>query len=151
MKQSYTESLYYHIRLAARYIKIFAEQLFENITEDISFEEFISLDVIASNNQICQRDLAKLILKDRATTGRIASSLEELGLIKIVIDTKNNRLIKRLEMTKKGEDLRSNVIKCLEPSFHKISALVDEKEEQRMIDMLKRCVKKISTIAEIQI
>lgn len=151
MKRSYTESLYYHIRLTARYIKTFAEQLFEAITDDISFEEFIALDIIANNKQICQRDLAKLIFKDRATTGRMASSLEELGLIKIVIDTKNNRLVKMLEMTKKGESLRTNVIKCLKPSFQKMSDFINENEEQKMIELLTKFREAISTVVSIQI
>lgn len=151
MKKSYASSLYYHIRLTARYIKTFAEQLFNEITDDLSFEEFIALDVIANNKQVCQRDLAKLIFKDRATTGRLASSLEGLGFIRIVIDTKNNRLVKKLEITPKGEKLRVDVIKCLKPSFQRMSDLINENEEEKMIELLTKFREAIKSVVNIQI
>lgn len=40
-------------------------------------DEFYALDAIMLNEGICQRELAKLILKDRPNTGRILDSLEK--------------------------------------------------------------------------
>ena len=43
-----------------------------------------------------------MILKDRANTGRILDNLERQGLITRFIDTKNNRLVKKMGITEKG-------------------------------------------------
>ncbi len=65
-------------------------------------DEYAALDTISINAGICQRDLAKLIIKDRANTGRILDTLEQKGFITRFIDTKNNRLVKKMGITEKG-------------------------------------------------
>ena len=69
MDRTYTDSLYYHLKLTARYLEVAAKQLFKTINLD----ELITLDLIKKNEGLCQRDLAKILLKDRANTGRIIS------------------------------------------------------------------------------
>ena len=107
-KQSYTDSIYYQIKLASRYMKIFATQLFEEVQAEISFEEFIALDVVNDSKSMCQRDLAKLLLKDRANTGRIADGLKNKGYIEINISLKGNRPIKEIVLTEKGKNTPMN-------------------------------------------
>lgn len=98
----YTESIHYDIEQTARVIKLMACQLFNKLNFDIVPDEYCALDVISCHNGICQRDLAKLIFKDRANTGRILSSLEQKGLITRFVDTKNNRLVRKMAITEKG-------------------------------------------------
>ena len=57
-------------------------QIFQKLDLPISLDEFVILDILIDNEEICQRDLAKLILKDRPCTGRLLNSLEEKGFIK---------------------------------------------------------------------
>lgn len=94
-KKHYTDSIYYDIELTARIMKLLGTQVFENLKIGITPEEHAALDTIFCHPGICQRDLAKLILKDRANTGRILHSLESKNLITRTIDMKNNRLIKK--------------------------------------------------------
>lgn len=108
-KLHYTESLYYDIEKTARVMKLLALQLFNKLKFTIHIDEFYSLDVISMHNGICQRDLAKYILKDRANTGRILNSLEEKGLIIRNNDTKNNRLVRKIEITELGKDVLEQI------------------------------------------
>ena len=72
---------------------------------DISFEEYLILDVVSYNEGICQIDLAKKLLRDRSNIGKIVSALEKKGLIKINPDTRNKRLIKKLYFGKRAEKM----------------------------------------------
>ena len=101
-KKHYTDSIYYDIELTARIMKLLGTQVFENLKIGITPEEHAALDTIFCHPGICQRDLAKLILKDRANTGRILHSLESKNLITRTIDMKNNRLIKKMIITDEG-------------------------------------------------
>ena len=77
--QLFTESLAYEVKLTEKYSKMLGLQLFAKLGAPLSPEEFLALDVVSANPDICQRDLAKLIIKDRANTGRLLEALEKKG------------------------------------------------------------------------
>ena len=114
----FTDSIHYELAKTAKLMKMLTMQLFDRLKIEISLDECSALDMIACNDGICQRDLAKLILKDRANTGRILDSLEEKGFIKRFVDTKNNRLVKKMGMTQKGlktlREISDKIISYLE-------------------------------------
>lgn len=98
----YTDSIHYELEQTARLMRILTLQLFESLSLELSPDEYAALDTVSINAGICQRDLAKLILRDRANTGRILNSLEQRGFITRFIDTKNNRLVKKMGITENG-------------------------------------------------
>lgn len=114
----FTDSIYYELEKTARVLKMLGIQVFEKIGSEIAADEHAALDTISCNPDICQRDLAKLILKDRANTGKILNSLEEKGLIQRCIDTKNNRLVKKTKITPKGEATLADINDKLEDMFN---------------------------------
>ena len=95
--EHYTDSIYYQLEQTAKYCKYLGMQIFQKLDLPISLDEFVILDILIDNEEICQRDLAKLILKDRPCTGRLLNSLEEKGFIERFDDTKNNRLVKKMK------------------------------------------------------
>ena len=101
-KLHYTDSIHYELEQTSRLMKKVTTQLFEKLEIGLSIDEYAALDTVSVNAGICQRDLAKLILKDRANTGRILDSLEQKGFITRFIDTKNNRLVKKMGITERG-------------------------------------------------
>lgn len=114
----FTDSIYYELEKTARVLKMLGIQVFEKIGSEIAADEHAALDTISCNPDICQRDLAKLILKDRANTGKILNSLEGKGLIQRCIDTKNNRLVKKTKITPKGEATLADINDKLEDMFN---------------------------------
>ena len=57
------------------------EQFFKKHDIGICAIEHLALKVIQDTKDCSQRDLAKVILKDRANTGKLANSLYQKGLI----------------------------------------------------------------------
>lgn len=117
----YTDSIHYELEQTSRLMKMLANQLFEKLGITMSMDEYSALDTISINAGICQRDLAKLIIKDRANTGRILSSLEEKGFITRFIDTKNNRLVKKMGITEKGYNELRSVTEKLNTYIEKVT------------------------------
>ncbi len=138
--QSYTDSIYYQIKLASRYMKLFATQLFEEVHAEISFEEFIALDVINDSKSMCQRDLAKLLLKDRANTGRIADNLKNKGYIEINVSLKGNRPIKEIVLTKKGEETVLTLKNRLKPIIKSLENDLGDTGMDELNLSLKKCI-----------
>lgn len=66
--EHYTDSIYYELEKTARYCRFLGVQVFDKLGVDINPSEYATLDTISCNPGLCQRDLAKLILKDRANT-----------------------------------------------------------------------------------
>ena len=150
MKKNYTQTVHYQIELTSKYMKLAGIQLIKKIGVDLSFDEFIALDMLASEGPMCQRDLAKIILKDRANTGRVANSLEKKGYIVIDICKKNNRLIKKMVLTKKGEETIKNIVAKIKPIVKPFEEKV-AKEHDILIEMLKKHQEIIKNILEIHI
>lgn len=116
-EKHFINSIYYQLEQTAKYCKYLGNQLFERLKLPIPLDEFVILDTISIHGEICQRDLAKLILKDRPSTGRLLNSLEEKGLIKRFADTKNNRLVRKTKLTVKGEKLLKKMTEVLKGYF----------------------------------
>ena len=60
----FTDTIFYQVELTARYTKMLGVQLFGKLGIGLTIEEFSTLDTLSVNEDLCQRDLAKLILKD---------------------------------------------------------------------------------------
>jgi len=151
MKKRFDESIYYQIRLTARYAHLWGVQFLEKINAGISLEELIILETIHSGGEICQRDIAKIVLKDRANTGRTLSLLEEKKLIKTVIDTKNNRLVKKPILTKKGDKLFKEILAKFKPLSNKVEQDMSGEEKEQLAKILGKYRGILSSIIEIQI
>jgi DNA-binding MarR family transcriptional regulator len=126
--KGFTKSLYYEMLLTAKYMRMFGTQLFEQENIGINIEEFSTLDVIYCNPYICQRDLAKLILKDRANTGRLLDSLEDKNFIKRDLVERNNRPVKQISLTTQGEKFLLETTKILKERFEEINQEIPEEE-----------------------
>lgn len=79
--EHYTQTLPYELELTSRVLHEATKCYFEQCNFPITPEEFIILDCLYLKPEIIQIDLAKMILKGRAHTGRFLKSLEEKKLI----------------------------------------------------------------------
>lgn len=132
----FTDSIYYSLEQIGRYLEINSKEFFSKITTKITPEEFRTIDVILCNPDICQRDLAKLILRDRVRTGRILDSLEEKGLIERYSDIKNKRLVKKMRLTKKGHQCFAEVTERTQPYIKILSEKFTDAQRQELKNLL---------------
>lgn len=137
-RKHYIDSIYYDLELTANVMKVMGAQLFERLGVDITPMEHAALDTIFCNAGICQRDLAKLILKDRANTGRILDSLEEKGYITRFIDMKNNRLVRKMGITEKGHQKLEEVHDKIEVYLKTIRSQCSDEEIEQLQASLRK-------------
>lgn len=127
-EKHYINSIYYQFELTAKYCKYLGSQLFHKLKCGLSLDEVVTLDTIALYGEMCQRDIAKLILKDRPSTGRILNSLEQKGFIARIADTKNNRLIRKIILTDDGKIILSDITSRLKEYMGKIPKIFSEEK-----------------------
>ena len=136
--EHYIESIYYQLEQTARYCRYLGSQIFQKLDMPVSMDEFVTMDTISLNDGMCQRELAKLILKDRANTGRILNSLEEKGYIERFVDTKNNRLVRKMRLTPEGREITSKVSRVLREYIEKLPKVLSENDKFEIMESLKR-------------
>ena len=136
--EHYIESIYYQLEQTARYCRYLGSQIFQKLNMPVSLDEFVTMDTISLNDGMCQRELAKLILKDRANTGRILNSLEEKGYIERFVDTKNNRLVRKMRLTPEGREITTKVSKVLREYIEKLPKVLSENDKFEIMESLKR-------------
>ena len=112
--------------------------MFQNLNIPLTMDEFVALDVIQANDGICQRELAKLILKDRPNTGRILNSLEEKGFVERFVDTKNNRLVRKMILTEEGKKVTKDVTEIVKNHIEKLPKVFSDEDKETLMLSLKK-------------
>ncbi len=119
--EGFIDSLYYQIKLTEKCSKMLAKQLEEKLELEISLDELTALGTINMHNgEINQRDLAKILLKDRANTGRMLNNLEKKGYIERIEKTKNKRQSYIINLTNKGTDTLDRLTDVIKPMFDNV-------------------------------
>ena len=149
--EHYIESIHYQLEQTARYCRYLGSQIFQKLDMSVSMDEFVTMDTISLNDGICQRELAKLILKDRANTGRILNSLEEKGYIERFVDTKNNRLVRKMRLTPEGREITTKVSKVLREYIEKLPKVLSENDKFELMESLKRFRESLEQEVEMKI
>ena len=150
-KLHYTDSIHYELEQTSRLMKKVTTQLFEKLEIDLSLDEYAALDTVSVNAGICQRDLAKLILKDRANTGRILDSLEQKGFITRFIDTKNNRLVKKMGITERGLKELDTINKKVKQYLESVTKTISDEDIERVQETLKSFRLELEKVVQINI
>ena len=150
-KVHYTDSIYYELEQTSRLMKKITAQLFTKLEIDLTMDEYAALDTVSINAGICQRDLAKFILKDRANTGRILDSLDKKGFITRFIDTKNNRLVKKMVITENGLKELDMIDAKIERYLKSLTRTIDPKDVDRVQETLKSFRIELEKVVEINI
>lgn len=147
----YIESVLYLMEQTVVYFRIKASQLFTSNNVGITSDQFAALDSIYSNDDICQRDLSKIILKDRSNTGRILNILEEKGFITRELETKGKRPVKKVYITEQGRKLVEETIPKIKPQFNPVFDNMSEEELLNLRQLLNKLKQNLSKVTSIQI
>ena len=133
----FNDQIFHQVELTARYTKMLGVQLFGKLGIGLTIEEFSTLDTLSVNEDLCQRDLAKLILKDRANTGKLLDSLELKGLIERELSVKNNRPVKILKISSKGKKVYNDVYEKLTPHHKFVEEKIANTDLAKLGELLK--------------
>ena len=126
----YTDTVIYKIDKVIKGIKSDLNKFVSGVDLSITTKQYLVLDTISGNKEICQQDVATILDMDKSNTKRIVEILEKKGLIDRTTGRKNNRLVNYLTLTKSGQQfIDDNVDKVktyLEETF---SVITDEELE----------------------
>lgn len=134
--EHYTQSIFYDLEYTTKYIKRMGYNFCNELNMCIGPEEVLALDIIYLNPGICQRDLAKKLLKDRAGTGRVLLQLESKGFVERFVDTKGNRLVRKMKLTESGKDMLKLATNKIEPYVKKIKEAFSEEDKNQLKNLL---------------
>ena len=151
IREHYIDTIFYQIELTAKYCKLLGTQVFDKFNAGISCEEFSVLDVLECNPELCQRDLAKIILKDRANTGKLLDSLEKKGFITRKLSIKNNRPVKIVKITESGIEKAREATERINPHFLHMQEKIHNSDIAKVGDLLKELRRVLNETLEIQI
>lgn len=151
LKSHFTDSIFYEIELTAKYCTMLGAQVFEKFNTGIPVKEFSTLDTILCNPGICQRDLARLILVDRANTGKILDSLEKKGYIARKLAVKNNRPVKIAELTEAGRKKAESVTALIRPHMEVVRKKIQNSDLIKVTSLLRELRDVLKDTIEIQI
>lgn len=151
METKYENSLFYLINSCSKYFNMLMEQYIKSLNMGISGTEHLALMIILENEECSQRDLARIILKDRANTGKLANSLMKKGLIKIDLRTKNNRPVKILTVTEEGRKLCEKIKEIVNPVVEKLHCEISQKKIEETKNTIKNFRKVVENIVKINI
>lgn len=149
--EHYIDSIYYQLEQTAKYCKYLGMQIFSKLDLPINLDEFVVLDTLLGHEGICQRDLAKLILKDRPCTGRLLNSLEEKGFIERFVDTKNNRLVKKMKLTPIGIKTTQDVTNVIKDYMDKLPKVLSDEGKIELINSIKKFRESLEKEVEMKI
>lgn len=117
----------------------------------LGVEQMIALMILAKDKEIlgneCQNgknnksmnisQLSEFLLKDKTTTSRLITSLEQKGFVKKCYDSKKDKRIVYVELTKQGEE------KCKEIQSSNVKSQTDEIFEKALDKSEKEAFKKL--------
>ncbi len=151
METKYEDSLFYQLNSNSRYFNLLFEQFFKELNLGISATEHLALSIISDTKDCCQRDLARLLVKDRANTGKIANTLEKKGYININICEKHKRPVKILTITEKGRKLCEEIMEIILPTINRVYDEIDRKTLEQAKETLKEFRKVVEKVVKVNI
>lgn len=86
---------------------------------------------------IIQIELAKLILKGRAHTGKFLKSLEEKKLIERTPAKQGSKIVMKISVTPKGHEVYETISKSLDEHIQESNSDYEIEKVREVIDMLR--------------
>jgi len=131
-KKNSINSLFFDLDQASRICRLFGAQNFKKSCKyNLVFDEFLILDYVSQNPNCCQIDLTNALLKGKSHVSKILNQLSEKGYIQRIQDTKNNRIIKKIIITDKGNEIFKNTETQMKKILSVIEKTLDKTEVER--------------------
>jgi DNA-binding MarR family transcriptional regulator len=138
------QSLYHDIVSTAKISQILAIRFFNsNKKVDITYNQFEILSALKERT-FYQRDLAKFLLKGTSNLSKDLNVLEKKQFIKRIIDTKNNRMVKNIVLTEKGNNLLYKIGEIAQDFTKKIEDIYTNEEYLQFKMFLNRLKAKLT-------
>lgn len=140
----------YMVNKAALYYKITVLQLFKEKDFNITPEQFGILFFLSKEDGLYQRQLAKILLKDRPNITRLIDILEKRGFVHREIDPDNRRVFK-VFITEEGREQVAKIHPCLLEIQKKATEGIKDEESESIKKILGKVCENLDDDFKLQI
>ena len=113
--------------------------------------EFLGADYEITEDKEKILSAKKIIFPGQGHFSQAVKNLEKKGLIRRFNDTKNKRLVRKVELTEKGKKELTNASQTLEPAFDEFTGILKDKELESLKKLLYELRKNIKDTIDLQI
>ncbi len=134
----YVDTAIYSVDMIIRTLKAELKRQVDKLGMGITSEQFVVLDTICCYKDMYQQKLSEILMKDKSNTTRIIKVLESKGLITRIAGNLNNRLIYKLNITPKGQNLVNSNMPAIKKIITNIFESITEEELETLHSLSKR-------------
>lgn len=139
------------IYITGTLIRGLSTQTFTEKEFGLTPDQYVILSLLVENEEIvCQRQLAEIMLKDRANIARIIEIMHKNGLIEKIPDS-NGRKIYKLIVTEKGKKIKDMVFPTDIDLRNAITSNISAEELATTFNTLEKMNKNIRDKVKLQI
>ncbi len=139
------------IYITGTLIRGLSTQTFTEKEFGLTPDQYVILSLLVENEEIvCQRQLAEIMLKDRANIARIIEIMHKNGLIEKIPDS-NGRKIYKLIVTEKGKKIKDLVFPTDIDLRNAITSNISAEELATTFNTLEKMNKNIRDKVKLQI
>ena len=147
MKKSFkfSETLIHHLDNTAKIERTIGARYFDRHNEfDITYNNFLIIELLFTNPDIHQRNIARALLMGTANLSKELDRMESKGLIKRKITEKNRKMVKTVKLTKKGEEIYHTIVGDWEKFVTDLENIYTKEELKTFTEFLLRMKNKLT-------
>ena len=141
----FSETLIHHLDNTAKIERTIGARYFDNHNEfDITYNNFLIIELLYTNPNIHQRNIARVLLMGTANLSKELERMENKGLIKRRITEKNKKMVKTVKLTKKGEEIYHSIVDDWEKFVTNLESIYTKEELKTFKEFLLRMKNKLT-------
>lgn len=141
----FSETLIHHLDNTAKIERTIGARYFDNHNEfDITYNNFLIIELLYTNPDIHQRNIARVLLMGTANLSKELERMENKGLIKRKLTEKNKKMVKTVRLTKKGEEIYHTIVGDWEKFITDLENIYTKEELKTFKEFLLRIKNKLT-------
>jgi DNA-binding MarR family transcriptional regulator len=146
----FSETLIHHLDNTAKIERTIGARYFDNHNEfDITYNNFLIIELLYTNPDIHQRNIARVLLMGTANLSKELERMENKGLIKRKLTEKNKKMVKTVKLTKKGEEIYHTIVGDWEKFVTDLENIYTKEELKTFKEFLLRMKSKLTETTDI--
>jgi len=142
------KNLYLTLEKSAKLIRERFNKLMSQSIYELSFEQWLILDVIGMEEGISQKRIAMFLNKEPASISRMVNKLTQKQMINKTIDDSDKKAF-QLFLSDKGHEVFQNLKKKIDKEFKDVFTNIYEREINLVISIFNRLEKTLNQKSEL--
>ena len=146
----FSETLIHHLDNTAKIERTIGARYFDKHNEfDITYNNFLIIELLYTNPDIHQRNIARVLLMGTANLSKELERMENKGLIKRTLTEINKKMAKTVQLTKQGEEIYHTIVGDWEKFVTDLENIYTKEELKTFKEFLLRMKSKLTESTDI--